>query len=619
LKYFLLFALFLASQLYATHIVGGDITIQQVQKGSDMAVVTLTLLFDQVNGDPTAELDYYPMRSFRMADNVPIERFNLLKRSNTLYLKYTDTTCVNNNLKTRIITYSDTVKLRSARYTIPVYFAVENCCRNGNIGNIVQAGQAGFVFYAEFPALWQNAVIIDNSSPVFARQKGDYGCVGRAINLDFSALDADGDSLAYDLLTPLNGHSTINYVLPNPVEPAPYAPITWLAGNDSVHLAGGGSVSIDAKTGIVQVLSNNQGLFVISVRCSEYRKGKKIGEVRRDYQVLVTPCPPVTKPTIFFSDNSGIYVDSSQVFNIYNLKQVNNLIARDSLKRLSIAYEPLNFTKSQIFTNKLQGFVSNYNDSLLSSFSWVDCLISDSTKLYKMNVVVSNNSCPQPERDTVLLRFRLKLPTNQKPMMTIDKTTLTKDVLVNTKDELSVSATHTDSLSIKLESFEMNVTVNGSNDIAAYGLKQKMNKSANYILSSLIFNPTCEVLGKANFLKVAIVGDEYYCNSHFYDTIVYQYFIYDAPYSADSLHLVNIFTPNGDGFNDNFVLNGLPPDRCGDNFLSAIIVNRWGVKVFETNDRRINWSGAGANDGVYFFESKYQKSNYKGTVELRRQ
>src|SRR5690606_26499843 len=41
------------------------------------------------------------------------------------------------------------------------------------------------------------------------------------------------------------------------------------------------------------------GLYVFAVKCEEFRNGIKIGEIRRDFQMLVlTDCPPATKPVV---------------------------------------------------------------------------------------------------------------------------------------------------------------------------------------------------------------------------------------------------------------------------------------------------------------------------------
>lgn len=59
----------------------------------------------------------------------------------------------------------------------------------------------------------------------------------------------------------------------------------------------------------------------------------------------------------------------------------------------------------------------------------------------------------------------------------------------------------------------------------------------------------------------------------------------------------NVFTPNGDGYNDFFVIKGL---KDYPNTLVQIF-NRWGKKVYESTNYQNDWDGKNQNDGVYFF------------------
>lgn len=71
--------------------------------------------------------------------------------------------------------------------------------------------------------------------------------------------------------------------------------------------------------------------------------------------------------------------------------------------------------------------------------------------------------------------------------------------------------------------------------------------------------------------------------------------VYDLP---------NVFTPNGDGYNDLFTPL-IPYKHIKD--ISMQIYNRWGVLMFETTDSDILWDGTNRNnkqactDGVYFY------------------
>ena len=98
--------------------------------------------------------------------------------------------------------------------------------------------------------------------------------------------------------------------------------------------------------------------------------------------------------------------------------------------------------------------------------------------------------------------------------------------------------------------------------------------------------------------------------------------------SCRPYRLPNIFTPNGDGFNDKF--HPYPYDFVDK--INLVIYNRWGVPVFTSEDPDINWDGRDMNtnkecsEGVYFyvcevFEQRLEgivKRDIKGTVTLIR-
>jgi len=83
------------------------------------------------------------------------------------------------------------------------------------------------------------------------------------------------------------------------------------------------------------------------------------------------------------------------------------------------------------------------------------------------------------------------------------------------------------------------------------------------------------------------------------------------------IKIPNVFTPNGDGINDNFVISGIEyvPD-C-----QIIIFNRWGKKVYESNDYKNDWDGGKYADGVYYYIFTLPQGNiksYHGTVTILR-
>ena len=87
---------------------------------------------------------------------------------------------------------------------------------------------------------------------------------------------------------------------------------------------------------------------------------------------------------------------------------------------------------------------------------------------------------------------------------------------------------------------------------------------------------------------------------------------------VDEVIIPNVFTPNGDGFNDFFEIKNI--QFFGGN--QVLIMNRWGRKVFEAadyNNDNIKWDGGDAPAGVYFYVVDVpDRDPQKGTVTLIR-
>lgn len=87
-------------------------------------------------------------------------------------------------------------------------------------------------------------------------------------------------------------------------------------------------------------------------------------------------------------------------------------------------------------------------------------------------------------------------------------------------------------------------------------------------------------------------------------------------YECLDYHLPNVFTPNGDGVND--LLVPFPP-YAGVERVNMRIYNRWGKRVFATDDPEIRWDGTDetthqpCSDGVYFYSCDAQIRTLSGT------
>ena len=75
----------------------------------------------------------------------------------------------------------------------------------------------------------------------------------------------------------------------------------------------------------------------------------------------------------------------------------------------------------------------------------------------------------------------------------------------------------------------------------------------------------------------------------------------------------NVFSPNGDGQNDVFFIEGILASKS-----TVRIFNRWGQVVYESSNYRNNWNGGDLPDGTYFYEVKADRDPkpYTGTVTI---
>jgi gliding motility-associated-like protein len=347
-------AFFISIQTFATHIVGGDITLKSL--GSNNYEVTLRFYRDCSPG--TAAYDNpITLGVYDKVTNAESFQFNLPLIS-TQILVLGDSCFTPVGLCVEEGIYKDTITL--ANNPNGYYLSWQRCCRNNIIQNIVLPGDAGMVFYVEFPN-----PAITNSSPVFGSYPNAYMCVSQTNTQNFSATDADGDSLTYSLITPLNGNASSVTPIPTP-SAGPYSSITWQPPYSAADMIGGVPVmAIDPVTGILTAKPSTLGIFVFAVVVEEFRAGVKIGEVRRDIQYQVINCNTNQAP-VFSQPTIATYT----------------IVAGDSLC-IPVAASDINSdwvglsASSELFTNpNTQAFTTFPHDSAVANVSSTLCFQS---------------------------------------------------------------------------------------------------------------------------------------------------------------------------------------------------------------------------------------------------
>ncbi|MCO4292163.1 gliding motility-associated C-terminal domain-containing protein [Solitalea sp. MAHUQ-68] len=91
--------------------------------------------------------------------------------------------------------------------------------------------------------------------------------------------------------------------------------------------------------------------------------------------------------------------------------------------------------------------------------------------------------------------------------------------------------------------------------------------------------------------------------------------IYDddagSGFARTSARISNVFTPNGDGVNDLFKIEGV---ENSENDLT--VVNRYGSQIFRSTNYKNDWDGQGCSDGTYFYLLKTKDKD--GKVEVKK-
>ncbi|WP_162053441.1 gliding motility-associated C-terminal domain-containing protein [Pontibacter pamirensis] len=349
----LLLILFLSSQAFASHIVGGEFDLRHVSDYNYR--LSFNLYFDEINGEKTARDKNINVTIFEKGTNRTIEVLRLPLREESL-LNYSNIGCTTSGLETSKLLYYQGLYLDPAIYNNPAgyYVSWERCCRNSTISSIQSPQNTGTTVYMEFPAVVRNGAFFKNSSPKLSLPPSDYACQGELFYYDFGSVDPDGDQLVYDMVSPLKGYSSTDNLRPA-ASSAPYPEVNWLPGySKDTQIHGDPAVNIDRNTGWLTVRPNYVGLFVFSVRCQEFRNGVKIGEVRRDFQLVVKACrfnnDPIVSVTQLGSpspstDGQVIRIDPTdpRCINIsYTDPEIN--------EPLTLDVKPVNFTNDNVFS-----------------------------------------------------------------------------------------------------------------------------------------------------------------------------------------------------------------------------------------------------------------------------
>ena len=325
--YVFLIALFFAPSMYATHLMGGEITLRQIS-ALDYEI-TLTAYRDTL-GVPmrlTGQFNVYDTSGLVMSLSIPV-----------------DTTSGNLQLSIpygiEIYVFKDTIQFpREGFY----YIGYSDCCRNGAILNLGAPLSENMYLHTTVKV----DTVAGNSSPYFMAAPTTHLPALTSWQYNPLPTDPDGDSLAWSIDVPLRAAPVGTVSSPVASYSAPFSTLS-------------NPFSIDPVTGQISWTASTIGNFAASILVEEFRGGAKIGEIRRDMQFIVAPISSASAPPKFvnfagsFPPNSSGYPSLTAGIGKSNLTQMNiRGIDPNSPVKFEAFGEPFLFKANQaVFTSR---------------------------------------------------------------------------------------------------------------------------------------------------------------------------------------------------------------------------------------------------------------------------
>jgi len=648
-KVFILLLLFsfCSQEMKASHIVGGEMTYQHLGDTILGGVicqkyqVNLSIYEDCITGSPGAILQDNP--AFLAVYMGP--GFDSLVQEDSVGFSSAQSVptgfsnaCVTNIPKTCLIKKTFTKIYFLPPNATGYMVSYQRCCRNPDIGNILNASSTGSTFFCIIPS-----PPLLNNSAVFKYFPPQIICLANPLFYDHSASDTDGDSLSYEFCTSVN---CCTACCPNNVKPWPPGPpdiaaptyydaVQYMPGFTSADPINGYPViQIDPVTGMITGTPNTVGRYLVTVCCHEWRDGIMINTIKREFQFVVTPCTKVVVADMpqFSTDLNTYIVDCADyTVNFQNTSKGGFSYHWDfgvpgAPQDTSDQFEPtFTYPDTGTFTVKL--VVNPHSTCPDSIFRFVKVYPK-----FRANYSDSGAQCPgSPVYFKDLSSSTLKPITYWKWYFGDGDSSFAENPVYTYKTPgIYNVALISENIRSCIDTFVSQVVID--NFVPFAGDDTAIVKG-----ESILFNATGGV--KFTWSPPANLSDTsiYNPTGYFPDTGHFTYYVHVvSAYGCTGLDSVKVdvvnqaafvvpsaFTPNGDGKNDIF-----RPLAVGYKNLNYFrIFNRWGQEVYYSATLEVGWDGTYKNKdaemGTYFWEISFndrfgKKGFMKGDVTLVR-
>lgn len=594
---FLFTVLCLHIDVHATHIVGADIFIRYTGINNRYQI----LLNKYVNENSTYQ-DLYGADGVELVSLTFSKGLSSYTRneyaaliSNTLLVDNSNF-CVNPSIvRTSLQVYSIFLDLNEFNVYDACTVDWQRCCRSSDITNISKVYSSGSFQEQEIYIFTKKYQLkTTNNTPFFKRLSNEYFCRDAINTFDMSATDSDGDSLVYRLISP---------------QQAPGKNVEWVSGYSGADPIDA-PMSIDAHSGQITFIPAKTGIFVFGIQVFEYRKNVLISEVRKDFQFNVQVCKANNKPVIDFKDTSlhtgavlEIPVKTQACIPLYITDVDASQFAITELISISSITDLTQATLSIGDEVTLHAA----NDTIFPDICIDPCLLElKETKEFNFHMVIHDRRCPA-QYDTLDFTLRIVVPQNAAPTVFIAPFTDPQQVKVDSLVTFGVFGTDADPADL------LTLTLLNRQRGMAF---QNVSDSTSTIRSDFNWRPDCADRYPGIYDVYFIVTDNS-CIAGHADTIAQRIAVTDTEVSFSDMNITNLVTPNGDGKNDFYHITGIPAGNCSKYFKGIEIYNRWGSRIYYSEDRFFHWIPE-VSDGMYYYSVDLNDEVKKGWIQVTR-
>lgn len=362
----ILLALF-CSQLYATHVVGGEIAYTWV---SGLTYKVKLKLHRDCMGSGLGTAALITASSASLSQNINFNGTLISSGILNSICSSLTTTCTNPSSLFpgfEYYIYEGTVTLPAAASDWKFEYGI--CCRNSAINNLVNPLSANTYVYSSLDNL--NSAGGFNNSVKFMLDNSELYAVNQTFTINHAVIDIDGDSLSYSVVTPMNTASLNCTFTPG-----------CSVGNP---LGSSGTFSINPVNGDITFHSTVLSINAVAIKVDEYRNGLLIASTIKDFELVFINAGTNAPPAI-----SGINGGTSFVTSV-------NLCSGSSISFTLNGSDP-NPTDSvhlNVVATDITGYTTTSNGALQETmtFNWTPSVADIRPQPYLLVVEAKDNSC----------------------------------------------------------------------------------------------------------------------------------------------------------------------------------------------------------------------------------